>query len=145
MAGVTSEELQFLRYEQQRYRLYVALWDTYQIEQDTILIGPDAITEEVEPDDWSPVLNIGPDRLAFVDEAITFDASRSWLQGGDALDDGDWNFQTPSGTVVVNGLGPHDFSWDEAGLYTVTFTAGASSTAIRKVRVYEDRSNLPYY
>ena len=80
---------------------------------------PDPVVH-VDESDFSPVLCLGSHRLAFVGEAITLDASRSWVRGGGAAPDGDWDVLGDT----LSGPGPYDVTFDTPGLYEITYTVG---------------------
>lgn len=145
MSLVTVHELAQLRSLGQRFRLYFARWGTFQIQQSTPLLA-DASTDPptiidlgiVNNAEFDPIINIGPHRLAFVDEPIEFDASRSFRAHHiDPVDDADWTFESGSITIA-GGLGPHSVSWSDPGLYDVTCTV-SGYTVRRWVRVLRDR------
>lgn len=148
---ISEHKLALLRSKEQRFRLYFATWGTWQLEQSTPLLVKYVDGEE-EPkikylgkqsdDDFKPVINIGPNRLAFVSEPISFDASKSWERGknpGQGIDGGvSWSFEGGS-PDEANGEGPHEVSWNAPGLYTVTCHANQGGRTKRWVRVLENR------
>lgn len=83
MGTLTETDLHLLRSNQSRIRLYAAPFGTYKLLISTVL--KDARTErDVQRTKWKDILNIGPHRLAFVGETITFDALDSYKMNFDA-------------------------------------------------------------
>lgn len=151
MSAISSQKLALLRSKEQRFRLYFALWKPWEMSQDTpLLVVADDSTGEPKKNrflgkkghnDFDPVINIGPNRLAFVGEDIKFDAKDSWTQGhnpGHGVNGLSWTFEDGS-PGSASGEGPHQVSWDEPGLYKVRCQADGH-TATRWVRVEASRT-----
>lgn len=153
MGQLSIAEMTLLRSNQQRMRLYVAIFGVFQAKVTTTLADAGAEVDKdgnqlvqvqrLGRDQWKPVLNIGPHRLAFVNEPIMFDARDSYEvgvgYGGNWSGGGTWNFD--GGTASsASGDGPIEVSWATEGLKTVTFSQGGA-TARRWVRVYENRQS----
>lgn len=149
MAALTSGELANLRALGQRFRLYLAVWGTWQIAQSTPLLSDNSVDPPTmvglgtkDAADFKPVVNIGPHRLAFAGEAIVFDASRSFAVQGGSVGSFAWSFPSGSSTTA-SGAGPHSISWATPGLYEITCSSGGQ-TATRWVRVLADRQTTTY-
>ena len=144
MPELTGDEILALQSKTQRFRLYLAVWDAWQVQQTTVPLTDATDNSNVQlgifgDADFDPVVNIGSNRLAFIGEAIDFDASRSFRIHNDsvALGTPSWSFSGAS-TTSATGFGPHTIMWSTPGLYDVTCTIDGR-TATRKVRVLQDR------
>lgn len=146
MGGLTLTERNLLRAPGQRYRVYLALWGSWQIAQETPLnydpnTGEPRPTVTVAASAFEPVLVLGPHRLAFAGEPISFDASASWARGGGAAPAGSWNFGAGASPAVASGPGPHAVAWTTPGLKEVSYSSGGA-VGRRWVRVLADRREV---
>ena len=137
---ISADDLAALRSETQRYRIFCVPFGTFQARSYTTINQTKSVAT-VDDADWQPVLNLGTHRIAFVDEAISFDALRSFYRGeglgAGTVTGGDWTFEDAD-TPTASGIGPHSVSWDTPGLYDVTYTVG-TTMARRYVRVLASR------
>lgn len=85
---------------------------------------------------YLPVPCMGPPRLGFVDEVMTFDASPSWARYGKTITDWDWDWD--DGNIANTAQAEH--SWDTPGEYwiklKVTDSGGKEGIAYRPVLIY---------
>lgn len=111
-------------------------------------------------DDFDCVVNLGPNRLAFVDEYIPFSAKNSWTRGNNVGEGWSgnkfkWTFNAASQVATefrvplaplatYTGEGPFMVKWATPGLYTVSCSYDNQTPVERKVRVYQDRNTTHY-
>jgi len=149
MAALTSDELTLLRSNGQRYRLYLAKWGTWEIQQSTPLLS-DASTDPPTlnylgtktQSDFGAIVNIGSHRLAFVGEPIIFDANKSYGIHNSSVSSCSWSFPSASPSTS-SSFGPISVTWSDAGLYEITCSVDGV-TAKRWVRVLPDRTATTY-
>lgn len=108
-----------------------------------------AILGDYGEEDFKCVVNIGSNRLAFVNEFIQFSAEKSWTRGNNPGTGWDsskfsWTFENGANRQTATGAGPIDVKWSGPGLYTVTCAYDGQPPVSRKVRVYQDRYTTDY-
>lgn len=165
---ISSEERALLKSTQQRVRLYPAIFGTYQLLTRTK--KKDAEEEiRYSINQWEPVINAGPHRMAFVGETVTFDAIDSYMidfdnngdnnrsQGygrGEGIPNLDWKITPKNSNNVL--WSQNNRSWNEAqswtpteaGLYELKVCLPGDTrnqwTAKRWIRVYNNRRAIPW-
>ena len=143
-------EIEYLRSKEQRYRLYFVKWDSYQIRQTFPLLSDASVDPPTlkylgtkTEDDFETIVNIGSNRLAFVDEPIEFDCSRSFrIHNGSITGPPFWEWED-SGSGGTSTDTELSISWDTPGLYKITCTYDGG-IAERYVRVLQDRQASAY-
>lgn len=101
-----------------------------------------------EIEDFNVVINIGPHRMAFIDEPIRFNAGKSWKvrnNPGEEIDFDQltWTFEKGRPNTA-KGAGPHQVRWNHTGQYLVTCSHPDGTIAKRYVQVLKDRQSGTY-
>lgn len=144
---LTPEELDTLRAKGQRFRLYLATWDSWVLNARFPKLIKNEDTANPRPkllgtfkyNDYDPIINMGPHRLGFIGEPLTFDSSLSFKVPNDDNMPSSmvWSFSGGSPSTA-SGPGPHEVEWAAPGLYEVTCTNNETSGK-RWVRILQDR------
>lgn len=141
---LTDDELALLRSNGQRYRLYLAKWGTWEIQQSTPMLSDASTTPPTlkylgtkAQSDFKSIVNIGSNRLGFVGEALTFDCSQSYRIHNNSVGSCAWSF--PSGSPSTSSSTSVDVTWSDPGLYEITCTID-DTVAKRWVRIHTDRT-----
>lgn len=156
IAPVTAPQQAHTQSLWQRPRIYIAKFGNFELTISTD--NKDATKERTfNVGQWLPILNVGPHRIGFVGEPLTFDAQDSYKMNFIGGKKRKRNLSQGYGkgssigllTWVIGGWQRLGRPWQEAqtwtptseGLYTLTVTSADGGKAQRWIRVYQNRES----
>ena len=155
---ITNQDFGYLNSAGQDFALYIAflnpvaittIWSDLNLDnQGNWALPPNVDTAASRIAPYTPLANIGPNRIGFVNEPLYFDATLSNVRNDLPISQGFWSYTgTPTATLYGNSM-QIGLTWSSPGLYTIYFTAYDQANnfaqAMRQVMIYQDRtSTLP--
>ena len=152
---LNNVDLQFVNCAGQDFNFYMAFlnpvsittnWNDLNVDNQGNWKAPpnyDTLSHKVQP--YAPTANLGPNRIGFVGEALYFDGTRSCQRFDLPVNTYSWSVTGSPTQITYHNGSQIGLSWASPGLYTVSLTVtdqfGGSTTGIRQVTIYQDRSS----